>query len=156
MVNICVCLSTDSSWRNWGSERQHDLIQLSITCLSLTPTPVLCVCMHECVCACAHMCVIYMYFYLSTCESQRTLPNVLPLPAHLFLLRTEFLTECGDRVGTSTLQRISCLCPPLHANTGVTGTLVLMSAGDQNSDPCFWTTSAVAHWAISPAPPNLF
>lgn len=111
MVNICVSLSTDSSWRNWGSERQHDFIQLSITHLSLTPKPILCVCVHVCVCACAHMCVIYMYFYLSTCGSQRTLPNVLSLSAHLFLLRIEHLTECGDRVGTSTPQRISCLCP---------------------------------------------
>ena len=59
MVNICVCLSTDSSWRNWGSERQHDLIQLSITCLSLIPTPILCVCVHVCVCVHAHTCVWY-------------------------------------------------------------------------------------------------
>lgn len=46
------------------------------------------------------------------------MPSVLSLPAHLFLLRTELLTECGDRVGASNPRRISCLCPTLHANWG--------------------------------------
>lgn len=59
MVNIRVSLSTDSSWRNWGSERQHDFVQLSITHLSLTPKPILCGCVHVYVCMHAHTCVLY-------------------------------------------------------------------------------------------------
>lgn len=108
----------------------------------------MCACVHVfvCVCTCAHMCVIYTCSYLYACGSQRTFRS-LSMSTFFSWDRTSQWT--WGRVGARKVQRSSCLCLPPNANTVVTGTLDFMSVGDQNSDPCFWTTSTLAHWAIS-------